>query len=305
MPQPTPACFLADDDTYAEWRERKLAALPASVEELIVEVRDPRRLTDAEHAALLRRCRDANMAIYAGRTGDDPDRAIPRRLGERFGLRQLDHNPGADDDAITSIRVQSDRQHAGYIPYTTRPIAWHTDGYYNPPDRRIGAFILHCVQPAAEGGENALIDPELLYLRLRDQSPAHIAALTRPDVMTIPPNLVDGIEQRPACPGPVFLTGADGRLAMRYTDRRRNIEWRDDAATAEALVALRGQLAEPPTGQPGAQPAGSVLPRFTARLASGWGVLCNNVLHTRTAFRDDGAPRLLYRARYHERIAGS
>jgi hypothetical protein len=30
-----------------------------------------------------------------------------------------------------------------------------------------------------------------------------------------------------------------------------------------------------------------------------------NVLHGRSAFRDAGAGRLLYRARFHERIAGS
>jgi hypothetical protein len=36
------------------------------------------------------------------------------------------------------------------------------------------------------------------------------------------------------------------------------------------------------------------------------GLLCNNVLHDRAAFDDDAAaPRLLYRARYHERIASS
>jgi hypothetical protein len=33
------------------------------------------------------------------------------------------------------------------------------------------------------------------------------------------------------------------------------------------------------------------------------GVICNNVLHARTAFRDDPSrPRLLYRARYYDRI---
>jgi len=36
------------------------------------------------------------------------------------------------------------------------------------------------------------------------------------------------------------------------------------------------------------------------------GLLCNNVLHDRAGFSDDaGHPRLLYRARYYDRIAGS
>jgi hypothetical protein len=36
----------------------------------------------------------------------------------------------------------------------------------------------------------------------------------------------------------------------------------------------------------------------------GMGLLCNNVLHDRSAFTDDALnPRLLYRARYLDRIA--
>ncbi len=40
-------------------------------------------------------------------------------------------------------------------------------------------------------------------------------------------------------------------------------------------------------------------------LEPGMGLLCNNVLHDRAAFTDDPThpPRLLYRARYLDRIA--
>jgi alpha-ketoglutarate-dependent taurine dioxygenase len=44
---------------------------------------------------------------------------------------------------------------------------------------------------------------------------------------------------------------------------------------------------------------------LTHRLRAGQGVICNNVLHRREAFVDDapsGRRRLLYRARYHERV---
>ncbi len=37
----------------------------------------------------------------------------------------------------------------------------------------------------------------------------------------------------------------------------------------------------------------------------GWGLICNNVLHTRTGFADGQPPRLLYRARYYDRLAGT
>ena len=281
-------------DDYARWRDQKLAQAPRRLEELVVEVRDPRQLSLAEHQAIIERCRRANLAIYVTALGDDPDKAIPARLGARFGLGQLDHNPGADEDAITALSVQTDARRQGYIPYTDRPLAWHTDGYYNSPGRQINAFILHCVRPAAAGGINGLIDPEMLYIRLRELSPVHIAALTHPSAMTIPPNIVDGVELRPTSVGPVFRRGEGGHLALRYTDRRRNIQWRPDADTEAAVEALRSLLDDPFT------------PRFEARLEPGWGLICNNVLHSRSRFEDSAdQTRLLYRARYYQRIAGT
>lgn len=278
-------------DDYARWRDQKLALAPQQLEELVVEVRDPRQLSNAERDAIVDRCRRANMALYVTALGSEPDKSIPRRLGDQLGLGELDHNPGADDDAISALSVQSDALHRGYIPYTDRPIAWHTDGYYNTPQRQINAFILHCVRPAADGGINGLIDPEMLYIRLREQDPDHISALTNPSVMTIPPNIVDGVELRPASIGPVFRRGDAEHLAMRYTDRRRNIQWLADSQTQDAVAALRGVLDDPD------------LPSFEARLEPGWGVVCNNVLHRRDRFEDHpDQTRLLYRARYYRRI---
>jgi alpha-ketoglutarate-dependent taurine dioxygenase len=286
--------FDLDDNTaYTAWCEEKLAGYPRRSDELIVEVRDPRVLTPAEHAELHRLLRQTNMAIYAGGTGDDPDKDIVRELGQQFGLRRLDHNMCADDDAITSLRVASDALHQGYIPYTDRPIAWHTDGYYNGPEQQIRGLILHCVQPADEGGANRLFDPELAYIELRDENPDYIRALGEPDAMTIPANRVDGEELRPARTGPVFSLGRDGRLHMRYTARKRNVVWADDPVLAEAVEALH-RILEHDTPY-----------RFETRLAPGQGLISNNCLHTRSAFRNGEHERLIYRARYYDRIAGT
>jgi hypothetical protein len=283
---------LEDPASYQTWREVKLAEAPRTLEDLVVEIGDPRHLSDAEHQAILARCRRANMAIYVGTTADDPEKSIPTLLGARFGLHRLDHNRGADEDAITSLQVQDDARHAGYIPYTTRPIAWHTDGYYNDPDHQIHGLLLHCVRPAEQGGENALLDPEIAYILVRDQSPDFIRALMHPECMTIPANQDEGTP-RPDRPGPVFSVRADGRLHMRYTDRSRSIRWRDDPLTAAAVACLKSVLREPSPWH------------FQGRLESGWGLISNNVLHTRTGFTDGPAPRLLYRARYYDRIAGT
>ncbi len=281
---------LDNSSGFAQWKRHKLANYPQNINELVVEIRDPRQLSSGEHDQLLGLCRKTNMAIWAGLSGHDSDKEIIRSLGRSFGLEHLDHNMCADNDAITSLTVQSDALRQGYIPYSNRPIAWHTDGYYNRLDQQIHGLLLHCVQPAEEGGENELLDHEIVYLRLRDESPDYIRALMHPQAMTIPANEVEGEELRPARSGPVFAVYPDGHLHMRYTDRSRSIEWRDDPLLEEAVSRLKQLLKTPSPWQ------------FKGKLEAGQGLLCNNVLHTRSAFRDGEHPRLLYRARYFDRI---
>jgi alpha-ketoglutarate-dependent taurine dioxygenase len=284
---------LADTAAYSAWREAKLAAHPTAVGELVVEVADIAALTAAEHGALLDRIRRCNMAVYVEPTRRArDDKAALRAAGGRFGLTSLDCNALADDDGVTPLAVHREGTRARYIPYSEKPIAWHTDGYYNPPERTVRALLLHCANPAAEGGENRVMDVEMLYMALRDEDPGHIAALMRPDAMTIPPNEEEGL-LRPATVGPIFTVAATGRLHMRYTARGRNVVWSDDPAVQAAATAIRRLLDESPYG-------------FRHRLQPGQGLLSNNVLHTREPFRDDPAcPRLLYRARYHDRMSGT
>ncbi|MBK1648584.1 TauD/TfdA family dioxygenase [Rhabdochromatium marinum] len=281
---------LDHDSAYEQWREQKLAKTPRTLDELVVEINNPLDLKPAEHKALLERCQRANMAIYVSRAGDNPSKDIPTNMGRSFGLHTLDHNPGADEDAITSLTVNEDAQHKEFIPYSNRPIAWHTDGYYNHPDRWIRGLLLHCVHPAQEGGENDLLDHEILYILIRDRNPAHIRALMTPDCMTIPAHVVAGEIRRPERSGPVFSVAVDGSLHMRFTQRSRNIHWREDAATTAAVECLNELLRTPSSWH------------VHAKLESGWGLISNNVLHTRSGFSDGEQPRLLYRARYYERM---
>jgi alpha-ketoglutarate-dependent taurine dioxygenase len=280
---------------YREWRSWKLENQPARIEDLIVEIRDPRALSRAEYEAILRVCRRANMAIYAGHTGPDPDKGIPRLMGRTFGLERLDHNMLADDDGVTSLMVANAGEHPNYIPYTNRPIKWHTDGYYNPPECQIRGMLLHCVQSAASGGENALMDHEIAYLRLRDENPDFIRALMAPDAMTIPARLDEEGVARPAQTGPVFsIHPQSGDLHMRYTARTRSIAWKQDETTLAAVAALERLL------------ACDSADIYRGRLEPGMGLICNNVLHDRAGFaNDETRRRLLYRARYYDRIGGT
>lgn len=285
---------LADNASYQRWREQKLDSAPRRIEDIVVALDNPRALSEAERNALLQRCATANMAIYTSNTVGDADKEIPRGLGAQLGLVHLDSHWLTDDDAISPISVRGAEvrgERKEFIPYTDKPIRWHTDGYYNVPERTVRGMVLHCVESAATGGENQLLDHEIAYILLRDENPDFIRALSGDDAMTIPPRLDDTGVARAAQPGPVFSVDAQGFLHMRYTARSISIEWRADAATQAAVAALTKLLATPTPWT------------LHGRLEPGMGLACNNVLHDRSGFTETSQKRrLLYRARYHERV---
>jgi alpha-ketoglutarate-dependent taurine dioxygenase len=282
---------LTDTADYLGWRDNKLKGYPNNISQLVVEVVDPAVLTSSEKSALVGILRKTNMAIYRV-IGKQATKEDIRQLGVQLGLYRLDGNLCADEDRITSLQVAEEVRHRGYIPYTNKPLSWHTDGYYNPLDYQIQAILLHCVTPAQKGGENALLDHEILYVLLRDEDPALISALMHPQAMSIPPNMEGGEEIRAETVGPVFSIMPDGHLHMRYSARTRNISWRDDADTKRAVVRINEILA---SNSPYL---------FRYKLQANEGVISNNVLHNRSGFADEGdVKRLLYRARYYDRIA--
>jgi hypothetical protein len=68
--------------------------------------------------------------------------------------------------------------------------------------------------------------------------------------------------------------------------------WKDDSRTRAAVAFLEQLLASDDSSI------------FRLMLQPGMGLVCNNVLHDRSGFVDDPAqPRLLYRARYLDRIS--
>ncbi len=278
---------------YRRWRRAKLQAQEEDPPGT-VPIADPWRLQGHEREALLAGLRRRNFALYRTAAAGD-GRSLVRALGGQLGLHRLDANLCADEDSITPLSVAAGpSRRGGYVPYTNRPLSWHTDGYYNAAGAMIRGMVLHCQRPALEGGENRLLDHELLYIQLRDRDPAWIRALMHPEAMTIPPNTEGGEEIRGARTGPVFsVDPRTGDLHMRYSARARNVIWREDPALHSALAAMRELLAD---DNPWV---------VRHRLAAGEGVVSNNVLHNRTGFRDHAEPgrgRLLFRARYYDRI---
>jgi len=282
---------LNDTVSYQRWREQKLEQAVTDSGELIVEIADPGALTAAEHAELSSRIRRSNMVVYA--SAALIDESALQRFGAQLGLLRLDANWLAGEQGITRITVSNeDNQRHAYIPYTDRAIKWHTDGYYNPPERQIRGMLLHCAQSAGQGGENRVMDHEIAYLMLRDANIDFILALSAPDAMTIPARTDEFDGVRAAQSGPVFSQDAEGNLHMRYTARTRSIEWKQDETTLAAVALLERLLASESQHI------------HQLKLESGMGLLCNNVLHDRSAFTDDQSnPRLLYRARYLDRLS--
>ena len=284
---------LDEPEAYARWRAARLAVQPQRLADLIVDVADPRCLSAHERVAMLDRCARANMVVYRSPVVEE-DKSLPRRLGAQLGLHRLDANWLADEDGISPIAVSTPQAgaRADFIPYTDKPIRWHTDGYYHPQSRRIEGMVLHCVRAAGEGGLSGLVNHDRLYIALRDANPSWVRALMAPDAMTIPERADDHGVARPAQSGPVFsvLPGA-GALHMRYTARTRSIAWKDDPDTRAAVAFLEQLLA-------------SEAPWiFHLQLQPGMGIVANNVPHERSAFTDDPQrPRLLYRARYLDRV---
>ena len=92
--------------------------------------------------------------------------------------------------------------------------------------------------------------------------------------------------------GSFKANGVDEIVCVSVNDAFVMNEWKQDQMTLSAVRCLEELLQSD-------SPA-----IFHHRLSAGQGLICNNILHTRSAFEDDegGLGRLVYRARFSERI---
>ena len=275
-----------DSKTVARWCDTRREAYTAGDPRPWIEIEDPYRLRSTEHEAITSQCARFNLALYRFARGKTDANALSAFAGAT-GLERRDRTLGADDRGIARVQVVRHTRWAEMIPFTTRALNWHTDGYYNASNQSVRGVVMHCAHPAASGGENALLDPDLVYAAMHEQDPALVEALAHPCAMTIPAHEVDGALVRPARTGPVFgFLDDPPTLHMRYTMRTRSIRWRSTPDTARAVAALEATIAS--------LAAHHVHVRFEA----GEGVICNNVLHRRSAYVDgEDSPRTLLRIR--------
>ena len=273
---------------FSRWWDDRLARYRRAIGDLSVEIADPLKLSANERHALAVQVRDTNMAVYRCRQPENVDRAAIQTLASQLGLGKPDSNLCAADDSLSELEVNHSPMHQRYIPYSNRPMGWHTDGYYHTPERTIRAMTLHCVRPAISDGTLQVIDHEIVFGLLHRCDPRYTMALSQSDTMTIPANEAAGSGVRASVSGPVFSHDGDV-LQMRYSARKRNVIWKSDPVVREAIAALQEIL------DSCAELA------VTHRLLPGEGLVCNNVPHRRDGFTDSSQPecaRLIYRGRY-------
>ncbi len=275
---------------YSLWAENKLRFVDAVPS--VVSLNDLALLSENELRLIATSIKQFNFAIY-----ELADHAtfIPssiEHLAIRLGLNSMDEHLCLDEDRVTKIFNNTSTSKSLYIPYTNRPINWHTDGYYNNQDQIVYSFVLHCAQPAFEGGENALLDSDQVFIHLMREDPRYINALLKDDVMTIPENRKEGVLIRAETSTAIFkVLNNQHDVLMRYSMRKKNIQFKPDVLTQEALACMDEFIISNST------------PHMALKLKAGQGIVCNNVLHKRTAFKDKiGSERLYYRARYYNRI---
>lgn len=284
--------ILDNFDKYQYWRDEKLANAVNSIEQCLLEIANPSVLSTAEKDKIQYLCRTNNFALFEIKAQDDYAQAIVQ-INRQVGLIDYDQHLYAQNDGLAYV-TQSNKQEqrSEFIPYTNKAIGWHTDGYYNAQNNQVRAFSLFCVSPSATGGVNQWIDPQMVYLLLREDNIDVVKALSHPQAMSIPEHKMDGQVRRAKSTEAIFFIDEPSiELYMRYTQRKKNIEFLDSLEVKQAVTLLDDLLK---TTTPH---------HFEYTMNANQGLICNNVLHNRSAFVDDPEhPRLLLRGRYSNRV---
>lgn len=286
--------LLTNQRTYEQWRAQKLAAYPLDLNTLTTIITPNNNDYITQINRIKQHCAQFNFALYRFAEPETVSRNQLHQLAHDLGLTTIHNNACADEDSLSAITQTKHEGQHDYIPYTDKALSWHTDGYYHPKEQTIHGMLLHCVTPALQGGESRWLDHDIAYILLRDANPAYIEALMHPEALIIPANELNGVVVRPISTGSVFNIN-NNQLHMRYSARQKNIKWRDDKITLEAVEYLKHLWQNDNS---------PYIVRMT--LKAGEGLICNNILHNRSSFIDSteiGKQRLLYRGRYLQRVA--
>jgi len=281
--------FILENETeYKNWRQTKLELYPLNISKFSIPL-DINNFQKKDLDLIKFNMNKYNFALYNFKS------ELTNNELENFctmlNLNNSISNLFSDSKNISDIRDHKDtnnNQIGEYIPYTNKPLNWHTDGYYYPLNNSVKSFLLHCVNPAHRGGENLLLDHEILYILIRDHNPSYIKILMENNIMGIPRNKNNA--QSTNINGPVFFIDDEYSLNMRFTSRQQNIVWKK-SDIIDKIKKFIFNFVESDT-------------KYITKilLKKNQGYIANNILHKREKFFDNKNKRLLKRIRFSKKL---
>jgi len=281
--------FILENETeYKNWRQTKLELYPLDISKFSIPL-DINNFQKKDLDLIKFNMNKYNFALYNFKS------ELTNNELENFctmlNLNNSISNLFSDSKNISDIRDHKDtnnNQIGEYIPYTNKPLNWHTDGYYYPLNNSVKSFLLHCVNPAHRGGENLLLDHEILYILIRDHNPSYIKILMEKNIMGIPRNKNNA--ESTNINGPVFFIDDEYSLNMRFTSRQQNIVWKK-SDIIDKIKKFIFNFVESDT-------------KYITKilLKKNQGYIANNILHKREKFFDNKNKRLLKRIRFSKKL---
>ena len=273
--------FTAKSAEFLRWADEKEKNIPHNGSEILVNIHDINNVKISEIAKIKETINKCNSCIYSSKIALKSNTNLLKFV-ESLGMRTYDRNNIESNEISTITPLENNK--INYIPYTDKSLNWHTDGYYDK--KSIFSWLLHCVNPATQGGENYLLDHELVlreYLLRNDD----INNLMAEDALTIP---ASKDTSRPEISTYIFsFKNKYRRLHMRFSMRKDNIG--TSAKASPAIIKLK-EIIENDCAKYS----------LTYKLQKNEGIITNNILHGRKAFKDDKVKRKLLRIRSYERL---
>ena len=273
--------FTAKSAEFLKWAEEKERNIPHNIDGIIVNIHDINDVKISEIAKIKETINKCNSCIYSSKIALKSNTNLLKFV-ESIGMRTYDRNNIESNEISTITPLENNK--INYIPYTDKSLNWHTDGYYDK--KSIFSWLLHCVHPATHGGENYLLDHELALreyvLRYDD-----INNLMSEDALTIPESKDTS---RSEISTYIFsIKNQYKKLHMRFSMRKDNI---DTSPKAGHAVTKLKEIIENDCAKYS----------LTYKLQKNEGIITNNILHGRKAFKDDKVKRKLLRIRSYERL---
>ena len=272
----------AKSKEFRVWATEKEANIPSNIDDLKIDIKDINHAKSGEIIKIKTIIQRYNCCIYKSATELKSKEHLVN-FAQSIGMMTYDMN-NIDNNSVCSITRNKSNDRKGYIPYTDKALNWHTDGYYD--EKPIYSWLLHCAVPAQEGGENRLLDHELVirqYVLKHDD----IDLLENENAFTIPGN-----EDAGRLDTVSYVCSNNNKykkLHMKFSMRKDNIKFNENVR--KAMIKMKNIIMDDCKKY-----------YLTYKLLKNEGIISNNILHGRNPYTDGDNMRKIYRIRSYERI---